>query len=70
MNKYSAKFLLRVADTFKDLSEISAKQFEDTGDSFFEERMQAYTIAAFDIERHIEENFNGNISELSDEQTN
>lgn len=51
MNKDSIKYMLEGAvQTFKDLSEINAKDFEDTDDSFFKGKVQAYNIATSHIE--------------------
>ena len=59
MNKDSIKYMLEGAmQTFKDLSEINAKDFEDTDDSFFKGKVQAYNIATSHIESLLEVCFN------------
>ena len=64
MNKESIKYLLEgTAQTFKDLSEINAKDFEDTDDSFFKGKVQAYDIATRQIESLIKIFFNDKTSE-------
>ena len=55
MNKESIKYLLEGAvQTFKDLSELNARDFEDTDDSFFKGKVQAYNIATSHIESLLE----------------
>jgi len=59
MNKESIKYFLEGAvQTFKDLSEINARDFEDTDDSFFKGKVQAYDVATSHIESLLEVCFN------------
>jgi len=55
MNKESIKYLLEgTAQTFKDLSELNARDFEDTEDQFFKGKANAYELATRHIESLIE----------------
>ena len=64
MNKKLIKYLLEgTAQTFKNLSEFNAKDFEDTDDSFFKGKANAYDLAKRHIESLVEIYFTDNTSE-------